>query len=94
MADIIISEPLTIGYYCIAVLSTVGSLLVSFEIVSFGYKSVTSRLALYLHVTQVLEDLSSLPAYKELLLCKCEPLSQFPSIYSIFLYAFFGLQLY
>lgn len=61
-----------IAYYCITSLSIVGSAFVSATIIKFGSNTLSTKLVLYLHISQILQDIFVLPKVftGDVVLCK------------------------
>ena len=52
---------LLIAYYCVTGLSIVGSGFVATSIIKFGSNTLSTKLVLYLHISQILQDIFVLP---------------------------------
>lgn len=50
-----------IAYYCVTAVSIVGSVFVSATIIKFGSNTLSTKLVLYLHISQILQDIFVLP---------------------------------
>ncbi len=55
------TTPLLTVYYIIAISSMIGSVFVAVTIHKFGAKSLTTKLVLYLHISQIIQDAVALP---------------------------------
>ena len=65
MGFTLISLALTILYFVLAALSFLVNTAVVVDICKDGYPSILSTLTLYLHISQILEDIAFLPVYSD-----------------------------
>lgn len=60
-----------ISLLTVGILSTVGSIFVLFAVAKYGAKTTSARLVIYLHATQIIEDIAALPfSYDNDIWCK------------------------